>query len=53
MEGTNYFLGVTMYWSSPAPETTLALVKAAGFKIIRDEILVREGETQYWIFARK
>ncbi|MFW9935538.1 MAG: class I SAM-dependent methyltransferase [Candidatus Thorarchaeota archaeon] len=53
MEGTNNFLGVTMYWSSPAPKTTLALVKAAGLKIIRDEILVRGGETQYWIFARK
>jgi ubiquinone/menaquinone biosynthesis C-methylase UbiE len=53
MEGTNNFLGASMYWSSPAPETTLALVKAAGFKILRDEILVRGGETQYWIFARK
>lgn len=53
MEGTNNFLGATMYWSSPARETTLTLVNATGFKVIRDEILVRGGETQYWVFAGK
>jgi ubiquinone/menaquinone biosynthesis C-methylase UbiE len=53
MDGTSSFLGATMYWSSPGTEKTLALVKTAGFTIIREEVLVRGGETQYWIFARK
>jgi ubiquinone/menaquinone biosynthesis C-methylase UbiE len=53
MEGNNIFLGAPMYWSSPAPEKTLNLVKSAGFTILRDEVLVRGGETQYWVFAQK
>ena len=53
MDGINNFLGARMYWSAPKPEKTLQLVKSAGFEIIRDEVLVRGGETQYWVFARK
>ncbi len=53
MDGINNFLGAKMYWSSPKPEKTLQLVKSAGFEIIRDEVLIRGGETQYWVFARK
>ena len=53
MDGLNTFLGVKMYWSSPSMEKTLQLVNDAGFEIMRDEVLVRGGETQYWVFARK
>ena len=53
MDGINNFLGARMYWSAPKPEITLQLVKEAGFEIIRDEVLVRGGETQYWVFAKK
>ena len=53
MDGVNNFLGAQMYWSSPNPEKTLQLVKRAGFDIIREEVLVRGGETQYWVLARK
>jgi ubiquinone/menaquinone biosynthesis C-methylase UbiE len=53
MDGFNNFLGTRMYWSAPKPEKTLQLVIGAGFEIIRDEVLIRGGETQYWIFARK
>ena len=37
----------------PSPEKSLSWLRNAGFEIIRDEILVRGGEKQYWIFARK
>jgi ubiquinone/menaquinone biosynthesis C-methylase UbiE len=53
MDGINNFLGARMYWSAPKPEKTLQLVQGAGFEIIRDEVLVRGGETQYWVFATK
>jgi len=45
--------GVKMFWSHPSPEKSLSWLRNAGFEIIRDEILVRGGEKQYWIFARK
>ena len=53
MDGINNFLGARMYWSSPSTDNTLQLVKGAGFEILRDEVLIRGGETQYWVFARK
>ena len=53
MDDINNFLGARMYWSSPSMEKTLQLVNAVGFEIIREEVLVRGGETQYWVFARK
>jgi ubiquinone/menaquinone biosynthesis C-methylase UbiE len=53
MDGVDMFLGAPMVWSSPPPEETLALVKNAGFTVLRDEILIRGGETQYWVFAQK
>ena len=53
MDGVDMFLGAPMLWSSPPPEDTLDLVKKAGFEVLRDEILIRGGETQYWVFARK
>ena len=52
-EATEDYMGTTMFWSHPQKETSLALVKQAGFEIIRDEVLERGGETHYWIFARK
>lgn len=52
-EATENYMGTTMFWSHPPKETSLALVKKAGFEIIRDEVLKRGGETHYWIFARK
>ena len=53
MDGVDMFLGAPMVWSSPSPGETLVLVKKAGFEVLRDEILIRGGETQYWVFARK
>lgn len=52
-EGTDDYMGTTMFWSHPSKGTSISLVKQAGFDIIRDEMLERGGETQFWIFARK
>ncbi len=52
-EAIEDYMGTPMFWSHPRKETSLALVKQAGFEIIRDEVLERGGETHYWIFARK
>jgi ubiquinone/menaquinone biosynthesis C-methylase UbiE len=52
-EGTDDYMGTTMFWSHPKRETSLSLVKQTGFEIIRDEVLERGGETHYWVFCRK
>ncbi len=52
-EGTEEYMGTIMFWSHPSRETSLSLVKKAGFEIIRDEVVECGGETPYWIFARK
>ncbi|MFX1390620.1 MAG: class I SAM-dependent methyltransferase [Promethearchaeota archaeon] len=52
-EGTSDFYGVPMFWSNYSPQTTLDLVKKAGFSIISEGILQRGGEYQYWIFGKK
>ena len=52
-EATEDYMGTSMFWSHPSKETSLALVKQVGFKIIRDEVLERGGETPYCIFAKK
>jgi ubiquinone/menaquinone biosynthesis C-methylase UbiE len=52
-EATADYMGTTMFWSHPTKEASLALVKEAGFEIIRDEVLECGGEHPYWIFARK
>ncbi|MFX1561721.1 MAG: class I SAM-dependent methyltransferase [Promethearchaeota archaeon] len=52
-EGTEDYMGTTMFWSHPSREKSLSLVKQAGFEIIRDEVVECGGETPYWIFAKK
>ncbi|MFW9999698.1 MAG: class I SAM-dependent methyltransferase [Candidatus Hodarchaeota archaeon] len=52
-EGTSNFFGVPMFWSNYEPETTLDLVKKAGFSIISEGVLERGGEYQYWVFGKK
>ncbi|MFX0057922.1 MAG: class I SAM-dependent methyltransferase [Candidatus Heimdallarchaeota archaeon] len=52
-EGINNFFGVPMFWSNYNPKKTLELVKNIGFSIIFEGVLVRGGEYQYWIFAKK
>jgi ubiquinone/menaquinone biosynthesis C-methylase UbiE len=44
--------GIRMFWSQYSPQKTLQLVKAAGFEIIFDRILVRGKEKHYWIMAQ-
>jgi ubiquinone/menaquinone biosynthesis C-methylase UbiE len=51
-EATDEYLGTTMFWSQYSPETSLLLVKNAGFRIIYDKILLRGGQKHYWIMAR-
>jgi len=52
-EGRSMFFGEEMFWSNYDPKKTLELVKRAGFSILYDDILVRGGEYQYWMFAKK
>ncbi|UCC19537.1 MAG: class I SAM-dependent methyltransferase [Promethearchaeota archaeon] len=52
-EGISNFFGVPMFWSNYNPQTTLELVKKAGFSIISEGVLERGGEYQYWIYAKK
>ena len=52
-EGTEDYLGTTMFWSHYAPEISLAYTQAAGFTILSDEIVPCGGETPYFVFARK
>lgn len=52
-EGTDEYLGTTMFWSHYDAETSLTFIKAAGFTILSDEIITRDDETHYRIFARK
>lgn len=52
-EGTDDYLGTTMFWSHYDAKTSLANTKAAGFTILFDEIITRDNETHYWVFARK
>jgi ubiquinone/menaquinone biosynthesis C-methylase UbiE len=52
-EGTSRFFGVPMFWSNFSQQTTLNLVKKAGFSILTEAVLERGGEYQYWIFGKK
>ena len=52
-EGRSNFFGVPMFWSNYKPETTLTLVKNAGFSILFESVLQRGGEYQYWIYGKK
>jgi ubiquinone/menaquinone biosynthesis C-methylase UbiE len=52
-EGFSDFFGSTMFWSNFNPEKTLQLVKDAELEIIFAESLIRGGERQFWIFAKK
>ena len=52
-EGEEEFYGTTMWWSSHGPETNVALVSAAGFEVLRDEIDGTGGERHQVILARK
>ena len=52
-EGISNFFGVPMFWSNYDPKKTLKLVKDAQFEIIFEGVLIRGGEFQYWIMAKK
>lgn len=52
-EGTDEYLGTTMYWSHYDAKTSLTYTKDAGFTILWDEIITRDDETHYWVLARK
>jgi len=52
-EGVSNFFGEPMFWSNYSPKKTLELVKSVGFSILFEGVLVRGGEFQYWIFAKK
>ncbi len=52
-EGTEEYLGTTMFWSHYNAKTSLTFTKDAGFKILSDEIITRDDETHYWVFAQK
>ena len=52
-EGTDDYLGTTMFWSHFDAGTSLAYTKAAGFTILYDEIITRDNETHYWVFTQK
>ncbi|MBN2231002.1 MAG: methyltransferase domain-containing protein [Candidatus Thorarchaeota archaeon] len=48
------YMGVDMAWSHPAPDTSLQMVKNAGFEVIFDRLVpTGNNETVYWILARK
>jgi len=52
-EGVSKFFGEPMFWSNYDPKKTLEIVKSVGFSILFEGVLVRGGEFQYWIFAKK
>ncbi len=52
-EGVSNFFGEPMFWSNYDPKKTLEIVKSVGFSILFEGVLVRGGEFQYWIFAKK
>ena len=52
-EGVSKFFGEPMFWSNYDPKKTLEIVKSVGFSILFEGVLVRDGEFQYWIFAKK
>jgi ubiquinone/menaquinone biosynthesis C-methylase UbiE len=52
-EGISNFFGVPMFWSNYDPKKTLQSVKDAQFEIIFEGVLIRGGEFQYWIMAKK
>jgi ubiquinone/menaquinone biosynthesis C-methylase UbiE len=52
-EGVSEFFGEPMFWSNYEPKKTLQIVKSVGFSILFEGVLVRGGEFQYWIYAKK
>jgi len=52
-EGVSSFFGEPMFWSNYDPKRTLEIVKSIGFSILFEDVLIRGGEFQYWIFAKK
>jgi ubiquinone/menaquinone biosynthesis C-methylase UbiE len=52
-EGIEEYLGTSMFWSHYDAQTSLAFIKGAGFKILSHEIITKDDETHYWIFAQK
>lgn len=52
-EGISTFFGEPMFWSNYDPKKTLEIVKSVGFSILFEGVLVRGGEFQYWIYAKK
>ncbi|MBN2157430.1 MAG: class I SAM-dependent methyltransferase [Candidatus Lokiarchaeota archaeon] len=52
-EGFSNFFGSPMFWSNHSPKKTLKLVQDAGLQILFEGALIRGGEQQYWIYARK
>ena len=52
-EGTDDYLGTTMFWSHYDAKSSLDYTKKAGFTILSDDIITRDDETHYWVFAQK
>lgn len=53
MDGISRFFGEPMMWSNYHPVETLEIVEDLGFEILFEGNLVRGGEIQYWVIARK
>ena len=52
-EGTENFCGANMYWSHYAPEKSLSLLTASGFRICRSEARGTKGEVHFWVLAER
>jgi SAM-dependent methyltransferase len=50
-ERSTDFFGTPMYWSHHDAETNRALLRAAGFRILRADEVEDEGETPLWVLA--
>jgi SAM-dependent methyltransferase len=52
-EGAGEWEGATMWWSHYDPDTSLGLLRAAGFQIPSAEVEGKGEETWLWVLARK
>ncbi len=52
-EDVHEYHGHLMYWSHHDMETSLSLVKQAGFRVVWDRVLDTRGEKHYWILSLK
>jgi len=52
-EGTKDYHGAQMFWSHPESNVTRKFVIEAGFNLIMSEVREYNGESHYWIIAKK